>query len=333
MKIPPKPIKTRAIKNAIKRLFKKGEKDLSYIANNPDLLQKHIRFICAMPYVNSPRHTFVVPDGINKGKTQKTFAFFREHYTWIYERWLHLLKCCFDPNYLYYKFFGAKGVSMSLDFLNSRTFCTWCLMNGLTSKRDMYSTYLQRRNKNGNFSPYNCYVVTEKELHECKDLKIVLDRLYITKRYEEEHDPSVSYLTMYTRYYLYDMSLDDALHYKYDPSTRGTCAKTIGFSPSKFYASVATENDVPWSMFISRIHHSYLNGGFIARPYDMLRPEYSIEEETAKQGKISYKKQWDRNRKEKENKLKNSLDNSNSLTDDKSSVYSNSPNINVYSED
>ena len=102
-----------------------------------------------------------------------------------------------------------------------------------------------------------------------------------------------------------------------------------------FYKSVATDQDVQLSTFMSRIHYSYLNGGFTIRPYDMLKEDYSIEEETAKQGKVSYKKQWERDRKEKADKqtpnniMQTNNDTRNSIHDDYS-VYSNTPSINVY---
>ena len=319
----------------IESIFKQGEKDLSYITKDPELLKKHIKFINDSSYVFQGRLAKLkVPGGVSAGLSPKNFDFFWKYYPYIFERWFHLVKCCLYPDYSYYKFFGAKGIYMSRDFLDAKKFCIWCLKNGLTSKLGMYDSYLIRKNKNRNFSPNNCYIITEKELHECKSLNLVLGHLYVTKRYEEGHDPSVSYMTMYTRYYVYDLHLDDALNYKYDSTNRNTCTETIGFSPSNFYRSVATEKDVSMSVFLSRMHHSYLNGGFTARPYDMLKPEYSIEEETAKQGKISYKKQWDRDRKEKADKQSpiQQIVNNKNLTTDEFSVYSNNPVTNVYSD-
>ena len=67
----------------------------------------------------------------------------------------------------------------------------------------------------------------------------------------------------------------------------------------------------------------------------MLKEDYSIEEETAKQGKVSYKKQWERDRKEKADKqmpnssIQQNNASHNSIYDDYS-VYSNTPSINVY---
>ena len=322
--------------NIINSIFKPGEKDLSYITKDPELLKQHIKFINESSYVYAGKIASIkVPGGRSEGLSPRNFDFFWKYYQYIFERWFHLIKCCFYTDYPYYKFFGGKGIYMSKEFLDGKKFCIWCLKNGLTSKVGMYDIYLQRKNKNKNYSPKNCYVITEKELHECKTLNLVLSHLYVTKKYEEDHDNSVSYMTMYSRYYVYDLNLDDALHCKYDSSTRRTCLETIGFSPMNFYKSVATDQDVPLTTFMSRIHYSYLNGGFTIRPYDMLKEDYSIEEETAKQGKVSYKKQWERDRKEKADKqTPNSYtvqnNNTQSSIYDDYSVYSNTSSINVY---
>ena len=78
-----------------------------------------------------------------------------------------------------------------------------------------------------------------------------------------------------------------------------------------------------------------MSGNFIVKPYDMLKPEYSVEEECAKQGAISYKSQWDRKRKEKiekynpyikkEEPIKSSID-------QEQDVYSYSKDLDVYSK-
>lgn len=329
--------RTRDRSALIASIFKSGEKDASYISNSPELLKQHIKFIYDSAYANNSLICkLVVPAGQSKGLSPKRFDHFKKYYPYIYERWVHMIRSCLDPSYYYYQFFGGKGIYVSRDFLDSKLFCIWCLKNGLTSKLGMYDKYIQRKRKNRNYSPGNCYVITEKELHECKSLKLVLGSLYITKKYEEGHDESVSYMTMYTRYYAYDLSLDDALYHKYDTTSMQTCVMSMGFSPTYFYRSVATENDVSLSVFLSRYHYSYLNGGFTARPYDMLKEDFSIEAETARQGKISYKKQWERNRKEQLDKQNaqftpiQSTNNKSNLTDDYNGVYSNSPSVNVY---
>lgn len=322
----------------IEAIFDFNSRDQSYIANNKELLKEHKTFIRKSAYaLNCQLSKLVVPEGLSKGLFPKKFDFFDKYYPCIYARWEQLVRATLDNSYYLYKFFGAKGIYISKDFLDSKKFCIWCLENKLTSKPGMYDAYLQRKDKKRMYSPSNCFVITEKEVHSCKSLKSVLSSLFLLKKYEEYHDPTVSYMTMYTRYYAYDMSIEDAVSTKYDTRNRGTTMETVGFVPRLFYLSIATEKDVPFSTYMSRVHYSYLNGGFTIRPYDLLKEDYSVDEEAAKQGKVSYKRQWLRNKKEREEQssspkaeqliLSSNLPNLTSLIN---SVYSNNPSVNVY---
>ncbi len=284
-----------AIINAI---FDTSTKDMSYVVNNAELLKAHKHFIMKSAYsTNTALSKYVVPSGKSKGLSPRLFDFFKERYTYIYERWMHLIQCCFDESYPLYQFFGGRGIYMSKEFLDGKLFCIWCLKNGVTSRLGMYKTYIQRRRKDRNFSPINCYVITEKELHNCGSLDLVLNSLSFIKRYEENHAKNVSYMLAYTRYYVYDMSVEDSVMWDYNPAS--IVDKQFGFSPIKFYESVADESSCTMSVFLSRYHYSYLNSGFIARPYDMLKPDYSVSAAANSQGKLSYKQQWDRLQKEK----------------------------------
>lgn len=320
----------------IESIFDKDAKDLKYIIEDEELLKQHIQFITESRFTkNTELSNLVVPEGKAAGKSPKIFLRFDEYYPAIYSRWIHIIRSCLDPTYVTYQFFGARGVYVSRQFLDSKFFCRWCLTNGLVSKSGSYDMYLLRRKKTGNYSPINCYVAKEKDIHECKSVKQALDNLYIVKRYEESHHPSVSYMTMYTRYYVWDWPLDDALSVEYT-SSRCLMDK-FGFSPLNFYISVADENSCTQSVFLSRVHYSYLNGGFTCRPYDMLKPDYSVSEECFKQGKLSYKQQYERDRKEKENKYNpytdvnklNIIKNLNNIEDD---VYSYNKDFDVYSD-
>lgn len=303
---------------AARKIFDESTSDLSYITNSPDLLRAHARYIAkskSLPIFKS----LPTLSGPNKGLVAKTFSSFSTHYPFIYERWVHLIKVCNDQTHPMFKFFGGKGVTLSKEFLDGKKFCMWCLHHGLTQSTFEYRQYLQRKRKNGPYSRHNCFVISEKEIHECKSLYLVLGSLRLIKLYEESHDKSVSYMTYYTRYYMYDMSEEDARSWEYDPRNPET---TVGFKPTSFYASVAKEGDCSVTTFMSRIHYSYLNGGFEIRPYDMLKPEYSVKEEANKQGKLSYKQQYDRNRQENKN---NVYSNTQAVEE-----YSNYENYNVY---
>ena len=312
-------------------LFDPNAKDLSYITENKELLKAHITFINRCVHDRAGYRAlekYAATFGPSKGRVPKAFEKFSTNYSGIYELWVHLIKSCGDPNYITYPFFGAKGIFVAKEFLDGKKFCIWCLKNGFTGSPFTYDKYLQRINKSKKYySSKNCCIISEKELHECKSTSTALKMLWLVKRYEESHDPSVSFMAFYTRYFIWDFDADDAANFKYEPKNY---ANTFGFLPVRFYEAVATEESCPMSVFISRMHYSYLNGGFIARPYDMLKPEYSVSVEANKQNKVSYKQMWERQRKEeKKNKQinndNNDVYNSNgveSTYDENNSVYS-----------
>lgn len=316
---------------SINKLFGPDSKDISEACNDKQLLSAHMWFINHLPFASLSRlATVKAPGGKMKGLSPKSFMDFEKYYPTIYARWIHLIKSCFVESYDMYQFFGAKGIYMSKEFLNGKQFCIWCLANGLTKPIGMYDQYLQRKRKHWHYTPKNCYVITEKELHECKSLKTVLGSLYFIKQYETYRHESVSYLTAYTRYYMYDMQAIDAVSLPYVKRRNGT--ETYGFKPTAFYKSVATEESCSLSTFISRMHYSYLNGGFKARPYEMLKPEFDVGAEANSQGKLSYKQKhyrdWKRSLDEGEIKPQ-SVYNTNTTV---SEVYSVAEESNVYTD-
>lgn len=320
----------RTLAKRIEAIFDFSKSDLSYIVENKELLNAHIKFINMCDYVRSGYSTlerYAATFGPSKGRLPKAFDKFSENYSGIYELWVHLLRSCGDPTYATYKFFGAKGVFVSKEFLDGKKFCIWCLKNGFTGKPFTYDKYLQRTNKlRKYFSSKNCYIISEKELHECKSVSTALKMLYLIKRYEQQHDPSVSYMAFYTRYFMWDFDVDDAANFKYEPKNY---AKTFGFLPVRFYESVSNEESCSLSTFISRMHYSYLNGGFTIRPYDMLNPDYSVSAEANKQNKVSYKQMWRRQRKENQSAEPDSQMNINDVytVDSSNSPYSISEDV------
>jgi len=310
---------------AASKIFDAESTDLSYISNDKHLLYRHVIFINKCRYhtcINYKR--FTVPEGRLAGQHSKIFRGFREYYPTIYALWMHILRCCLDKTYLFYPYFGAKGIYPGADFLDSRRFTIWCLRNGFIGKPFTYTMYLQRKNKSKGYTLSNCYFITEKEAHAPSKLPNVINSIRLIKTYEEEHDKSVSYMTFYTRYYMYDMSETDARMVEYP--------KIPGFSPATFYDSVADETSCSRTTFLSRMHYSYLNGGHKVHPYDLLKPEYSVNANCNNQGKLSYKQQYDRDKKENKDKYNPYVNPNNFITDDNetSSVYSENNDLNIY---
>lgn len=314
----------------VRAIFDKSTKDLSYILASEELLNAHIKYIEESPYderIAGPldASAFQVDE---HGKHPLKFESFPMKYRYIYARWKHIIRCCYDPNYESYKYFGAKGIKMSDDFLDSKKFCIWCLKNGLTRDPFKYDQYLIRKNKYKEYSFENCQVVTEKELHECKSPVLAFHSLYVTRKYQEFHDDSVSFMTYYTRYYMYDMDPDSAGSIKGGANGIGGRGSAFTFKPVVFYKSVATEKSCPLSVFLCRIHDAYLTPGFRVYPYSMLNPKFSIRTEARKQKLRCYKELWEDEQKKKNNNYIN-----NTYVNNENEIYKDTTDNEIYTND
>lgn len=323
---------------AAKILFDSSKDDLKCISENKDLLKLHKQYITKVHYSRITWFAkWIKPVTCSEGDeiTPQYFVGFAKLYPTIFERWSHLIKSCYDSNYMYYKFIGAKGIRVCKEFLDSKSFCLWCLKNALVSKLGMYMDYFVRHDKSKDYTLENCYVTTESDVHTGKSMESVLASLILIKNYNAAHHEDVSYMTAYTRFYVWDFNVDDSINYS--SGIKNSRSKNrICFSPEKFYQSVATENSCTYSTFKSRLHYCYLNGGLTVRPYDMLDPNYSISAAANANGKLSYKQKWHREWKEKmeKNKIYNNPDEvyQNDLTNTDGCVYNTTPETNVYSK-
>jgi hypothetical protein len=307
----------RAKNRAIDKLFHGKAADLKAVVSDSELLKKHLYFLRYAPVKKTTRY----------GEDVSVVRNLRLYYPTLAARWEYLLNVCYNKENPIYHLFGGRGIFMSKGFRDSRIFCKWCLKNKVIDAIGSYTLYIQRKNKNKGYYWRNCYTVTEKELHECHNIKTALDLLVFAKKYREGHHKSVSYMTAYTRYFAYDFPLDGALNTEY--FTACTIVRNpfnVGFSPSIFYRSVADEKSCTQSVFLSRMHYAYMNGGFTCRPYDMLKPDFSVSATANMENKLSYKQMWNRTKKENKNKNKEVY------TDKESSVYSNSPEIKIYDD-
>lgn len=319
------PIYSEARKKIVEAIFDKShKKDSTYILASEELLNAHIKFIEDSPYDYQiygalDPNSFQVDDS---GKRPLKFDSFPSKYRFIYARWKHIIRCCYDSNYDSYKYFGAKGIKMSDDFLDSKKFCIWCLKNGVTGDPSRYKQYLVRKDKYKEYSFENCQAITEKELHECKSAALAFQLIYLTKKYQEYHDKSVTYATYYTRYYMYDMDPESAGSIKGRSNGRGGNSSAYTFKPFIFYESVADENSCTLQLFLSHIHEACLIPGFQVYPYDMLRKDYSITAEARKQGLRTYHELRNRNR--------NKASRNTCASDVTTSVYSDHTNDEIY---
>ena len=79
--------------------------------------------------------------------------------TRIYHIWQNVKRRCYNPNYIYFKYYGGKGIIMCNEWLNDfPAFKEWSLKNGYS---DVLT--LDRIDSNGNYEPSNCRWVSRKD--------------------------------------------------------------------------------------------------------------------------------------------------------------------------
>lgn len=267
--------------------------NLEHIINDKELLDKNLHFINVARYTTFAfKKDYTINKETPKNHLPKEFQGFAKFYPDIYSRWIFMIRICFDTSHKLYKFFGGKGITVSKDFLNSKTFCKWCLKKGLISKLGSYDKYLIRKERDKGFSFENCNVISEKDIHIGKTLKLALEKLFLIKKYEEGHPDNLTFMNFYAKYYVYGLAVEDALA----QCERGGRGDVFIFSANNFYNAVADETCCTLSVFKSRIHWSYMNKIPLYRPYDMLRPDYSLSEACALHGITSYHAKWDQSK-------------------------------------
>lgn len=75
----------------------------------------------------------------------------------IYRTWNGMHKRCYNPKHDKYKWYGAKGISVCLEWHDFITFREWALSNGYTDELT-----IDRKNPFQNYSPDNCQFVDMK---------------------------------------------------------------------------------------------------------------------------------------------------------------------------
>lgn len=78
--------------------------------------------------------------------------------TRLYQIWLDMKQRCYNPKQKVYKWYGAKGIKICDEWLDSyTTFEKWCLENGYSE-----TLTIDRINSKGNYEPNNCRWVDTK---------------------------------------------------------------------------------------------------------------------------------------------------------------------------
>jgi hypothetical protein len=85
----------------------------------------------------------------------------------LYIKWMSMKQRCNNPKNKSYKWYGAKGITLCDEWLNSfMDFYNWCLSNNWES-----GLTIDRINPKGNYSPENCRLLTHSENSKKKVIK------------------------------------------------------------------------------------------------------------------------------------------------------------------
>lgn len=76
----------------------------------------------------------------------------------LYRIWSNMLSRCSNPNKPDYKYYGAKGISVTEEWTDYMYFEEWAMNNGYKDELT-----LDRIDSNGNYCPENCRWITIKE--------------------------------------------------------------------------------------------------------------------------------------------------------------------------
>lgn len=87
--------------------------------------------------------------------------------TRLYNIWANMKQRCNNPNQKAYKYYGARGIKVCDEWLNSfENFYHWAIKNGYEKHLQKFgnkNTTIDRIDVNGNYEPSNCKWSTQKE--------------------------------------------------------------------------------------------------------------------------------------------------------------------------
>lgn len=98
--------------------------------------------------------------GCLKAELNKSRALKHGHYNErLYKIWFDMKRRCYNNNRKAYKYYGAKGITVCKEWLNSyNNFHNWALSHGYNN-----NLTLERIDFNGNYCPENCKWIPQSE--------------------------------------------------------------------------------------------------------------------------------------------------------------------------
>ena len=93
-------------------------------------------------------------------KTHRTGGHYTHHSsnTRLYQIWTNMKTRCLNPNNRAFKWYGAVGISICVEWLDFKNFQEWALQSGYQD-----NLTIERRNPFGNYEPSNCTWIPKKE--------------------------------------------------------------------------------------------------------------------------------------------------------------------------
>lgn len=93
----------------------------------------------------------------------------------LYEVWRSMKRRCEQPTHTFYKYYGARGISVCEEWHDFHTFAQWAVDNGYDINAEHLKCTLDRIDSNGNYEPSNCRWVDMKVQNNNKDCNIYVE--------------------------------------------------------------------------------------------------------------------------------------------------------------
>lgn len=81
-----------------------------------------------------------------------------DRYSRLYRTWTNMKARCLNPKEKKYPLYGGRGITICIEWLEYSNFKFWALSNGYTNELT-----IDRKNVNGNYEPFNCVFISNKE--------------------------------------------------------------------------------------------------------------------------------------------------------------------------
>lgn len=132
----------------------------------------------------------------------------KRDYPRLYTIWKLMHKRCEDETNNMYYLYGGRGVKVCEDWTSLKSFIDWANKNGYSD-----DLTIDRVDSNKNYSPENCRWVTRTIQNRNKRATKYINGIDSNTFFEQTpHDPSVSYIRFFMRYFKSGWSLEDSLN-------------------------------------------------------------------------------------------------------------------------